>query len=953
VSHGVLIERASERAWLEPELAAALGGRGSLVLLAGEAGVGKTRFAEDAVAAADAHFLRGAARPGGLAYGPVTSALRGFMRVVPEALSAHGPLRSHLAMLLPELGRAAEESDRATLFEAIRWSLAEVVADRPAVVLLDDLQWSDDATLELLAALAASLRELPILVIAAYRSDEIPRTHQLRRLRNELRRNRMLRELTIEPLSASGTATLAEDVLGTAVGARLAATLHDRTHGLPFFVEELAAALEAGGRLQPGADGLELALDAAVPLPQTIRDAVLLRAGDLSPIGRVTAEAASVAGVRFDVELLAAIDREAGLDELVAGGLIVELAPGEAAFPHPLARDAIYEDVPWLRRRTLHRELAAALEARGGGHAEVAAHWQAARDGARALDALVRAVEERAAVHAYRDAARLGRQALDMWPEGERGAERIALLERHARVAELSGELSEAARAQREVVATRRSEGAGRLLPDAERRLAGLYELQGDVERARAARIVAADAFAANGLPGEAAAERLIAAGSLHIVGRYGDAAPLIDQAGEEAARAERVDLRARVLGLHGVGRVKRGEFDAGMQTIRAGLSLALEHELPVEAAEVYQRLASAYEIAGDYGHSRDALATAVGFCEANGADALAHTCLSCMVYVLRELGEWDGSAEIAEELRATDPGVGNLLVAEGILGSIHAFRGDWAAARPLLVKTLDGAARRDVLAMGLDTAASLAYLEEHAGDLEHAREHCRFVVDRWERSEDQHYAVWCLRWAASFLARHGWLADARACADALASVAATTGHADVLAALAHALGETALAEGHPDAAAQQIVRAADLHAGLDIPFERAQIQVRAGVGPAAVGKREAAVERLVEAHRTARRLGAAPLASEAAEELAKLGESIERRLGRRAAAAHENAGLSHRELEVMRHVATGRTNREIATELYLSPRTVDMHVRNILTKLRVRSRTEAAAKASNLGLLT
>jgi tetratricopeptide (TPR) repeat protein len=624
MSHGALIERDSERAWLQAVLAEALEGHGSVVLLAGEAGVGKTRFAEDVVESADVQLLRGASGPGALAYGPVTAALRGYMRAVPGGLSRCGPLRSHLALLLPELGEAIEESDRATLFEAIRCGLAAVAAERPAVVLLDDLQWSDDATLELLAALAAPLRELPMLVLGAYRSDEIPRAHPLRRLRNDLRRNHALRELTLEPLTAQGTAELAERVLGAGPSARLAGTLHDRTCGIPFFIEELAGALESAGRLQPGADGLELALDADVPLPQTVRDAVLLRAGDLSGRARTTAEAASVAGTRFDVELLAALGWEAGLDELLASGLIVELEPGRAAFRHPLARDAIYEDVPWLRRRSLHRDLAAALEARNGGQAEVAAHWLAARDGSRALDSLVRAVEELAAVHAYRDAARLGRQALDLWPEGERGTERIAVLERHARFSELSGELAEAARAQREVVAARRSEGPGRALPDAERSLAAIYELQGDRERALTARRVAADAFAANGLPGEAAAERLIAAGYLQSAGNHGDAVELTRRAGEEAARAERTDLRARALGLQGVTRVKGGEFDEGMEIIRAGLSLALEHGLTLEAAEVYQRLGTAHEIAGDYVGARDALATAVGFCEADGASTAA-----------------------------------------------------------------------------------------------------------------------------------------------------------------------------------------------------------------------------------------------------------------------------------------------------------------------------------------
>jgi len=177
-------------------------------------------------------------------------------------------------------------------------------------------------------------------------------------------------------------------------------------------------------------------------------------------------------------------------------------------------------------------------------------------------------------------------------------------------------------------------------------------------------------------------------------------------------------------------------------------------------------------------------------------------------------------------------------------------------------------------------------------------------------------------------------------------------GHADALAALAHTLGETALAEGDKESAAQQIDRAAELHATLEIPFERAQIQLRAGIAFIAAGQHEVAIQRLVEAHRTARRLGAAPLAAAAAAEIAQLGESVELHLGRRAAADHDQAGLSRRELEVMRLVASGHTNREIAGQLVLSTRTVDMHVRNILAKLRCRSRAEAAAKAGELGLL-
>jgi DNA-binding NarL/FixJ family response regulator len=185
-----------------------------------------------------------------------------------------------------------------------------------------------------------------------------------------------------------------------------------------------------------------------------------------------------------------------------------------------------------------------------------------------------------------------------------------------------------------------------------------------------------------------------------------------------------------------------------------------------------------------------------------------------------------------------------------------------------------------------------------------------------------------------------------------LTRIASSSGHPDALAALAHAIGENALADGDAETAAEQLERAVELHRGLEVPFERAHIELRAGVALAAAGERELALERFGDSYRSARKLGARPLAAEAAGEVAKLGESVVRRLGRRAAADADGAGLSRRELEVVRLVAVGRTNREIAQELFLSPRTVDMHVRNILRKLECRSRVEAAHRAGELGLL-
>jgi DNA-binding CsgD family transcriptional regulator/tetratricopeptide (TPR) repeat protein len=879
----------------------AVAGRGSLVLFAGDAGIGKTHLAEHVLAEGRAPVLRGAAGPS--AYAAIVAALRSHRgRLDP------GPLRPQLATLMPELG-PAEECDRATLFEAI---LATLEALAPAIVLLDDLQWSDAATLDLLAALAPRLQELPLLVIGAYRSDELSRDHPIRRLRANLRRSRTLRELTLQPLSLTDSAELAAVVLGAPPSPTLARTLHDRTQGVPFFVEELAAAL----RERPD--------DAEVPVPDTIREAVLLRTAALSDEGCAAAERAAVAGSGFVAH-----------PELLAAGLIAETAPGRAGFRHTLVREAIYEDIPWLRRRELHRALAESLNAPA---AEIAAHWLAANEPERALEALLQAAEELAAVHAYRDAARAGLQALDLWP-ADRAAERVAALEQYARCAELAGELSQATRALREASSLRRTDGACRELAQTERRLAGVYELRGDRDRALTARRVAADTFAALGDCAEAAAENLAAAGYLQSAGRHREAAELAVTAAEKCD--DNPGLRARALGVQGVVAAKRGEFEQGVTLIRSGLSLALEHELTAIAGELYQRLATALETSADYDGARDALSTALGMC----SGGQEHVCLSCMAYVTRELGEWERSIELCEDLGAGTDAPDAAVVVDGVLGSIYAFRGDSRRARPLLLRCLATATRLDVVSMGCDSAAALGRLEADQGDADAATGHFRWLLDRWARSEDHHYAVSGLRAAAQHFAATGDRARAGEAAQALSEIASRSGHADTLAALAHALGELALAEGDADAAAAQLARALELHGRLQIPYERAWIALRAGVANAAAGDRDTAVLRLQEAHRAAKRLGARPLADQAAAQLEGLGESLEKRLGRRAAATHAGGGLSRRELEVMRLVAVGRTNREIAGELFLSPRTVDMHVRNILAKLGARSRTEAAAR--------
>jgi predicted ATPase len=163
-----------------------------------------------------------------------------------------------------------------------------------------------------------------------------------------------------------------------------------------------------------------------------VRDAVLLRYGDLSAAGRAAAEAAAVAGERFELEAVSGLADEAGVGELLEIGLIREGGDGRAAFRHALVREALHRDVPWLRRRELHRQLGERLEAHGAPGVEVAPHWLGAHDEERARRQLLRAADEFEAAHAYRDAAGMAHHALELWPAGEEVEERLAALERHA-----------------------------------------------------------------------------------------------------------------------------------------------------------------------------------------------------------------------------------------------------------------------------------------------------------------------------------------------------------------------------------------------------------------------------------------------------------------------------------------------------------------------------------------
>jgi ATP/maltotriose-dependent transcriptional regulator MalT len=955
---GALIGREQACAVLR-RAAVARPGQGNVLLVTGEAGVGKTALIQHAFGRSDLLLLSGAAYDGiVLPYGPLVAVLRAFQQVYDHPPTAPTVARA-LALLAPDRTASSPGStSSAALFDALHVALAAIARLRPVVVFLDDLQWADNATLELLPALSGALAHEALLVTGAYRNDEIPRDHAIRRMRSALRRAGRLHEISLAPLDRTQTAQLIMRALGAPPSAALTAALYDRTEGLPFFIEELALALLQAGRLSPGQTGFDLDLHGvgALPLPESVRDAVLLRTGALPAAARRALEITAVAGKECATELITTLaGEESGIAEILMRGLIVERAPGRVTFRHALVRDVCYAETPWPRRRAVHRQVAAYLESAAAPAALVAEHWLAGHDPERARPALLAAAEDSCSVHAYRDATRAYQRALEVWPEGagDEAARRLNALERLGHCAELAGDLVAAMSAWREVADCRRQAGMPRGVATAEHRLAGIYERQGNWEQALEARDSAAAAFAASGDLGDAAAERLMAAAHLRSAAIFYPALALLDTARAEAERAGRLDLQARILGLEGNVRARLGQSTQGLELVRAGLALALEHNVIDAATDIYQRLADTLEHAGDYAGAQTAYDTAAAFCQTHQAPATAHLCRACLTVVLRLTGDWERAMRVSRAVLAspeTSPHA--RAVAAGVLGSLHILRGQARPARPLLLEAAALARRIELAAMEIDSAWCLAMLDDLTGAHAAALARCRALIERWERTEERHYVVTALRWAITFCAEHDGADEARMCAAALARIATASGHVEALSALAHALGETALLDGDAHGAAVQFDQALALLQGRPLPLERAQSARRAGIALLRAGERDAGVDRLVSAYRTARHLGARPLAARIAQDLAGQGEPVERRLGRRTGGHFQHGGLSRRELEVLRLITTGHTSREIAATLFLSPRTVEMHVDHLLAKLDCRTRAEAARKAMTLGLL-
>lgn len=975
------------------------------LLVAGEAGVGKTRLVEEFAAAARRRgaivALGGCVEIGadGLPFAPFSTALRQLRRELPDQLAAAASgQEEELARLLPEIGTAAREVRRdeqgmARLFELTARLLERVTAEHTVVLALEDLHWADASTRHLLAYLFRTLRTGRLVLLATYRSDDIHRRHPLRPLLAELDRLRTVQRVELGRFNREEVHRQIAGIIAREPDADRVDDIFERSDGNAFFVEELAVASDEG---------------CCTGLTDSLRDLLLVRVEGLPESAQRVARIVAEGGSTVEDRLLAAVARltEDDLIEALRAAVnasILTPAPDRDGyrFRHSLVREAVSDDLLPGERSRLNRRYAEALEAdptlvpADERVTRLASYWYHAHDAAKALPAVLDASVEARRRHAYSEQLGLLDRAMELWdavpdavratlrpldyaevyppplPEGRGGTPSgcdpettplryLDLMAEAAVAGRLCGER------ERSMKITKR---ALRLLDEDPDPLRAAWFW---VQRSRLTQALArGDGWAELGTaqelvrglpPSEVHAEVLASAASWSMLHEPGPDAMAAAERAVEYARmvgAHDIELNAR-LTLGGL-MVDAGDIDTGLAEMYGVKDRATELGMDMVVARAHVNLPSVLEGVGRSEEAAGLLHEGVHITRRLGLLDSEGWVWGNLAESLHTLGRWDEAARAAANAQRLEQSAKPRAGGSMRLAYLAYDRGDMAEAARRLADARTFFGTHDPMpqyALPMKwVAIGIAAAE---GRLADARTELLTALDTGLPPGTQ---------------RYGWpllLAATTAEADAHGAPATEPGRPEILdriraAARTLATGvpvweaydlwlraELLRAEGRtaPDAWSAAVAAVEP----LERPYDLARVRFRLAEALLATGAgdderaRATGLLRLVTA--VADHLGAAPLARSATLLAQRARLALPAATREQAPAAPADAlGLTSRERDVLRLVAAGHTNRRIAEALFISPKTASVHVSNILAKLGVSGRGEAAAVAHRLGL--
>jgi DNA-binding CsgD family transcriptional regulator len=921
-------------------------GRGQFLLIAGGAGIGKTRLLGAITRNAEA---RG--------FATVSGAVSPQDRDVPAASILDMARSMTRVPAFADLGRELLELSATMSAEHVyRRRLALRLVEQiltslpgPTMLAFEDLQWADDVSLEIIGELARQSRDRPVLITADYRTEDVPPGTSLRDWRARLITQRIAEEVRLAPLTLAETALATTLLLDTGLPAprEVVAAVFERTDGIPLHIEELLGAMSADSR----ADGTAIR---EATVPDTIEDAVIARIAHCSPEARATARAGAVIGRCFVPEVLAGImdlpveATEAPLQELVDHGVLEP--PGLRGlydFRHQLLRDALYRTIPPSERRRFHAragEFGAQLEGASEIHASV--HYERAGLRRQAFDAALSGARDAVRLTAHREAFELYRRAVDNMSEDLDQTERGSILAAFADEALAIEENEIGERAAQQADVAFRAAGRPALAINALSIVNNAWRRKGRpladclaVQRELWAELEA--------LPDDE--EVLAARANLALT------LALTFTAARDLPQAREFLERTRVLGDRigvpewrmvadwkgAVADVVAGDVQAGVARIGA---IALE----AERAGLESTGVSAFRDAGtlaaftlDYATATRWIGDGLRYADSIEQSFCAHMMSSTSAMVSWAGADW-GQASRQAGQAVVDKGCRRgAAMARWVLGYVAMGRGQLAAATAELEDALHFGETSQEIDLTLPPLWGLAEVALLDGDPERALALCRRALDRAEADGDRiHLAAFVVTGvraaqqagrpaeAATFLA---------ACAVHLASVQDVAG-----AALDHGRGLVALADGATGVARIALESAVAGWDGHGRAWESAWARLDLAHCLIRSNRYAEAVTLVVAARAMADRLES-PMLADRADALLRMARG-------HVADDEPWRPLTAREFEVARLIGQGMTNAEIADALGIAPKTASSHVEHILAKLGVSRRAEIATWASHVG---
>jgi DNA-binding CsgD family transcriptional regulator/tetratricopeptide (TPR) repeat protein len=917
-------------------------GAGRMLLVSGEAGIGKSRLVGAIVRGARENGFRAAS-------GSLSPQDRGLPAAafldLGRSLARVDGYADVAARLVEAITTVPKEGDpaRRRLVRDVGTMLADAIT-APSVLVLEDLQWADELSLECLTEVARETRERPLLLLADYRTDEPGRQPLLREWRSRMLTQRLAEEVRLERLGIVDTALVTTLILATGLPAPrdIVAAVHARTDGVPLHIEELLGALAA----EPGTNSRQI-LQAAVP--ETLEDATLARAARLTPAAQEAARAGAAIGRSFSPEALATIlevdpaTLDAPLLELVDEHILDGPGPiGLYDFRHQLLRDALYGSIPPRQRRAFHARAATLLTTDGAESIDASLHFERAGMAREAFAAAVSAARVAARLGSHRDAASLYERAVRNLASDEDPAIAAAVREAYGRELAAIDENDSAAVALAEARELYRRAGDVVAAAAVLGMLASVRHLLGDG-------VDVTEPMLLSGLEELQSVERSVARdhaeGRLLFALAFAYALGLrIDDAEETARRTVALgrstnDEPIEVGGLSVLANCLpfTGRIAEGLEIGATALARAGEAGLDDDAARIHRWVGAAMSEVFEFEIAEQWLLDGIAL--SDRADLWNHQnyMTAHLGYVLWATGRWDEAVAAARQAQANGrAGVTTQIAASYVQGYVLLGRGAFNEADARLQESLALAERLGEL---LRIAFPLWGLAESAllqGDARRAVQLTERVLSLSSAVRDAALLTPSIVTGARArialrdpTAVTRWLERTRELASARAIPAAEL-------ACEHARGLWLVADGSLAPARQALVRARDGWDARHRTWEAAWVRLDLASCLGRMHRWGEATAAIAEAREQGRALGSQPILARADE--------IDRQARGRGNRGEPWHPLSAREFEVARLVASGLTNAQVAEELGLSPKTVNAHVEHILGKLAVSRRTEIAA---------